>query len=76
MPKSWACPFWQWEEVLCLHCEGAKLTFKSREGWRTYIDRYCAHVPGWEECPIARALTKEYERGNKNGVIRGSYEKT
>ena len=61
VPKTWMCPFWCWEDHLKLHCDGAALGFKSPQARQEYIGRYCANNPGWEGCPIAKALVKECE---------------
>lgn len=62
MPKTWACPFFVREEVLCVRCEMAKLEFPDQAGRRAYIDAYCASADGWESCTMASHLCQEYER--------------
>lgn len=66
MPKTWACPFFSWEERLCVHCEGARVKFRDREARKEYIDRYCASVPGWINCSFADHLNNQYERSIHN----------
>ena len=66
MPKTWCCPYWKWEDGLRVHCEAAKLTFSSADEREAYINRYCAAVPGWADCTIAKFINSKYERGKTN----------
>ncbi len=63
--KTWACPFFKWDERLCVHCESARAKFKDRETMMEYIDKYCASVQGWEKCSLAATLLRYYERNEK-----------
>lgn len=54
------CPFFLWDEKKKLHCEGGVLTLPGKETNR-YMDRYCAHMQGWKDCPIAKSLTAYYD---------------
>lgn len=65
--KTWACPFFRWDERMCVHCEGGKVDFPDMDTRGEYIDRYCASVPGWEKCTIASSLENFYERKEKHG---------
>ena len=67
MPRTWACPYYIWEEGLVLHCQGATLRFKNKEERREFVYPYCAAVPGWEKCTIARQLQKRNERCASDG---------
>lgn len=60
--KTFACPFFKWDERLCVHCEGGRPTFPDRAAATEYIDRYCADVNGWRDCSIAKTLLRYYER--------------
>ncbi len=60
--KTFACPFFKWDERLCVHCEGGVVRFRDRREAMEYIDRYCASVDGWEKCSLARSLLGYYER--------------
>ena len=61
MPKTWACPFWSWEEKLKVHCEGGNLVFPCMDSRVLFIDQFCACVPGWNNCCIAQNLLAHYE---------------
>lgn len=61
MAKTWVCPFWKWEERLTVYCEGAKTEFRTPGARTAYIDRFCANIPGWEQCPLAAELSKCFE---------------
>ena len=38
--KTWACPFFHWDERLCVRCEGGCMSFPDREALAEYADRY------------------------------------
>lgn len=65
MPKTWKCPFWQYEQKGKVFCAGARLDFKSGAAREDYFSLYCAHAPGWENCTIAQNLCRDYERKMK-----------
>lgn len=60
--KTWACPFFKWDERLRVHCEGGTISFRDRQEAAEYIDRHCACVDGWKKCSLARSLLGYYER--------------
>lgn len=61
--KTFACPFFMWDEKLKIHCEGGcRVAFLDRVGASEYIDCHCGDVNGWESCSIARSLLRYYER--------------
>lgn len=60
--KTFACPFFKWDERLCVHCEGGRVTFPGKEAALEYIDRYCAAAQGWQACTVASTLLRYYER--------------
>jgi len=62
MPVTWACPFWKWEDGLKVYCSGGRIDFPNAEAREDYIYRYCAYVPGWEDCTLAANLIRDYER--------------
>lgn len=65
MPKSYCCPYYLWEEPLCIYCEGGKLRFRDIAHRRDYVYTYCAAVPGFEACSVAATITKSFERSEK-----------
>lgn len=71
MPKTWCCPYFSWEDGLTLHCEGGCLRFNDAAERRSYVYRYCADVPGYQECTIAQNITKRYERSESDDEKRG-----
>ena len=65
--KTWACPFFKWDEKRKVHCEGGGAGFQDRETYVEYTDRYCASVQGWKSCSLAVALLEYYDRtGDEN----------
>lgn len=61
--KSWACPFFSWDERLCVHCEcGSRVRFYDQQEAGAYQDRYCASVNGWKDCTVAASLLQYYDR--------------
>lgn len=66
MPITMQCPYFMWEEGLDLFCEGCKLRFRDKlERW-DYVYSYCAALPGWEDCTVAKNLTRGSERRDEN----------
>ena len=63
--RDFCCPYYLWEEPLCVYCEGGKLRFRDIAHRRDYVYRYCAAVKGFEACSVAAAITKSYERSEK-----------
>ena len=60
--KTFTCPFFKWDERLCVHCEGGRPSFPDRKAAQEYIDRYCGGLDGWKDCSIAQNLLRYYER--------------
>lgn len=60
--KTFACPFFKWDERLCVHCEGGRVTFPDKAAAQEYIDRYCAAAQWWQACTVASTLLRYYER--------------
>lgn len=59
--RRFQCPFFTWDEKNKVHCEGGVIALPVPE-LRRYMDTYCAHMPGWKCCPIAKALNDYYDR--------------
>lgn len=60
--KTFACPFFKWDERLCVHCEGGRPTFPDRAAAQEFIDKHCGDINGWRTCSIAAVLLRYYER--------------
>lgn len=61
--RTWACPFFKWDERLCVHCEnGGRISLPDRQAAKEYMDRYCASATGWKDCSFASSLLRYYER--------------
>ena len=60
--KTWACPFFRWDERLCVRCEGGCMGFPDREARAESADRYCANLQDGKSCTVAANLLKYYER--------------
>lgn len=59
--RRFQCPFFKWDEKKKVHCEGGVVALPVPE-LRRYMDRYCACLTGWKDCPLARALEEHYDR--------------
>lgn len=64
--KTFTCPFYSSSERRkrdkrrVVHCEcGSRVVFPDRRAFEEYTDRRCAGE--WEQCSIAKLLTKYYE---------------
>lgn len=69
MPKTYACPFWKWENGLSMSCECCRMDFPDKDTKSDYAQQYCASVEGWKNCSVARALNEFYEKsGEENGT--------
>lgn len=68
--RAWACPFLKWDEKLKVHCEGGCVAFPDRDAYTEYTGRYCANVPGWQDCSLAASLMRYYERTDDDGTQR------
>lgn len=61
--KAWACPFFKWDDVQSVGCEGGKLRFPDKESAVAYMDTYCAGTGcAWEQCSVAASLLNYYDR--------------
>ena len=61
--KVWVCPFFKWDDVQSIGCEGGKLRFYDKDSAVEYMDAYCAGTAcSWRRCSIAAALLKFYDR--------------
>lgn len=63
--RNWACPFFKWDECDKIHCEGGKLTFRSRKSIEDYAQKYCGSIEGWKKCTIAESVEMYYENCNE-----------
>lgn len=65
MPYSnlyWSCPFYKWDERLCVHCEGgSKIVFHDQTSASLYFREYCTHTKDWTRCSIAQSIKRFYE---------------
>jgi hypothetical protein len=62
-PKAWQCPFFVWDDVCRVCCEGkCVINFPDRTEAKKYIELYCASDGGWKNCSAARMLLSYYER--------------
>lgn len=59
--KYWTCPFFKWDEPLCVNCEGGKQKFPDKTAIQEYTQEYCASTQ-WERCTIAANLLRYYAR--------------
>lgn len=60
--RTWACPFYTWDERKKIHCEGGCLSFRDREGLAEYANRHCGSTEGWKGCTLAQSLMSYYDR--------------
>ena len=67
---KWACPYYRWDEKTRIHCDGGIIKIPHERDMIAYARRYCAAVPGWEDCTIAKAMNESYEREEQNGRHR------
>ena len=63
--RTWACPFYRWDERCKVHCDGGCVAFPDRKAAAEYARRYCGAVDGWQACSIAQGLRQYYERVGK-----------
>lgn len=63
--KAWTCPFFKWDDVQSVGCEGGKLRFPDKESAVEYMDAYCAGA-AWEQCSVAASLLNYYDRKEDN----------
>lgn len=61
-PKLFICPYYKWDERLCVHCEGGKISFPDTQSANAYKESFCASSGGWEKCTVSLNLTKYYDR--------------
>ena len=60
--RMWACPFFKWDGVTSISCEGGRFVFPDREAADEYLTLYCAANPDWRTCSVAAALFAYYDR--------------
>ena len=60
---DFVCPYYQWSRGVRVGCEGeCRVSFPDRKSFDRYVGAYCANLPGWEGCTLARARTEYYEQ--------------
>lgn len=59
--RTWVCPFYKWDERLCVHCEGGKIRFPDRISLNEFVRLYCG-TANWKTCSVAENLLRYYER--------------
>ncbi len=71
--KSFVCPFFKWDGrkkngAYVIKCERGRLELPDKAAYNFVADKFCAAKDGrsWEDCPIAIAAQKYYERTEKN----------
>ncbi len=60
--RTWTCPFFTWDDMRSVHCEGGRLKFKDCTAANAFTGRYCAGGTGWKSCTVAKALLEYYDR--------------
>ena len=60
--RTWTCPFFKWDGINFISCEGGRVSFPDRTTAEYYMEAYCAALPGWQECTVAAALYAYYEQ--------------
>ena len=65
MPKAMECPYFVWEDKLCLHCEIGVQEFPDRQARDEYVAAYCGDPLHYRNCTLARVLGEFYERTGK-----------
>ncbi len=60
--KYWCCPYFKWDERLCIHCECGKIGFPDLETRKGFVDAHCASLSGWQNCSMAAARNDFYRR--------------
>lgn len=56
------CPFYTFDEKGRIHCECGTLEFPDQRALREYVFAYCAALPEWETCTLAKERLKYYDR--------------
>lgn len=62
---AFMCPFFKWEFLGAIGCEGAVLRFTNRDERDELVNNFCAHYDDWRKCTLAKNLFKKYERQDK-----------
>lgn len=60
--KTFMCPFYVTDGKMSVTCTCACMRFHDRQSAMEYIDTYCADVMGWEECTVAKAEVRYFDR--------------
>ena len=59
---DFACPYYGWESKSAVHCDGGNVKLPNGAAAEEYFLTYCANVPGWRRCTVARAITRHLEK--------------
>lgn len=59
--KTWACPFFKWDEKQKVHCEGGVVSLWPKT-YDDYTNAYCASVENWQKCSLAVYLVRQYDK--------------
>ena len=62
---AFMCPFFKWELLGVIACEGAYLRVMDKGERADLVDNYCAHYDDWRKCTLEKNLFKKYERQEK-----------
>lgn len=68
---TWTCPFFVWDERQKIHCEAGVIMPPDKKTMSHYARMYCANLPGWERCSLARCLVEHYDRKYERERERG-----
>lgn len=68
--KTWACPFFKWDEKQKAHCEGGVVAFAVPETFDEFTSAYCASVDNWKRCSLAASLVRQYDKEDRDHAKR------
>lgn len=60
---DFVCPYYRWSRGTRVGCEGeCRVSLPDRSSFDRYVGTYCASLPGWERCSLARARNQYYDQ--------------
>lgn len=60
---AFVCPYYQQTRKDRVYCEGgSRVSFPDQRAMDDYVGQYCANLPHWDRCTLARARSRYYER--------------
>lgn len=60
---AFVCPYYQQTREKRVCCEGgSRVSFPDKQAMADYVARYCANLPDWSRCTLARARSRYHER--------------